>query len=140
MSNENLVIALADTLKKFVDLCEVTPVKGFTEVIEEAQSLLAKVKDDPATEIGKEYVGRSVIDTRFTVSSRRYAGDGKSWYGASRYKSIQEARIALNNAGKPIDLGGGFTIGFEGGKEPFEYRISRVDSIATVLHVETRKI
>lgn len=83
-----------------------------------------------------EQVGRIYKQTRYGVHSRRVGGNG-TWYGTNHYKTREEARVALRSVGAPI-LGGLVT--FAGGKDPFEYRIVRVEMECTVEHVETQLV
>jgi len=84
----------------------------------------------------KETVGRTYKSTRWGVHSRQIGGDG-AWYGANHYKTKDEAMKHLRSIGKPI-LGG--MVGFPAGKDPFEFRIVRVESVCTVEHVEEQLV
>lgn len=85
----------------------------------------------------RETVGRAYIIIEYLVHSRRIGGDGK-WFGASRYTSLDNAKQAIADMGKPI-LGGMVAFG-SGEKDRFEYRIVRSESKRTVEHVEVRSI
>ncbi len=96
-----------------------------------------ETNNDAARDAGqKETVGRSYNTTRWGVHSRRIGGNG-TWYGTNHYKSKEDALKHIRSIGKPI-LGG--MVSFPAGKDPFEYRIVRVESVCTVEHVEEQLV
>ncbi len=86
----------------------------------------------------KEIVGRKYEWSRFAVHSRRVGS--KDWYGASRYKTMEEARTAIEQTGSRFMDIGGLTIDFGEATDLFEYRIVKVDAQCEVLETCFAKV
>jgi hypothetical protein len=84
-----------------------------------------------------ETVGRKYQKIRFGVQSRRIGEEHFRGFPA-HYKTLEEAKAALAEVGKPM-LGG--LVSFEGeGEDLREYRIVREVSECEVVHIEKKKV
>lgn len=88
--------------------------------------------------MNKEIVGRNYKFARFEVHSRRVGSEG--WYGASRYKTIEEARDAIRKNGSRFMDIGGLTIDLGEATDLFEYRIVKVEAQCEVMETCFAKV